>query len=435
MLRIFHPHRGDAIVVPGRGGRHWAQISTRPTRDVPVGDPAMGGHAGFALGLALARPADRVVLFDSEGDLLMSLGILATVAELAPANFYHFMLDNECYATTGGQPVPNAKNVAYDVIASGAGCSRRSRWCRRSRTSRSASGCAGRPAPATACWRTCAPSWASRGSPPMNAMDAMDAIDPVTLVVVQNGLQQVASEMDLTFERAAFSPVISEGFDRSDGIYARDNGDVIAQGELGLPIFVGVMQFTTRAVIEHVKERGADSLKPGDIFIINDPYAGGTHLMDVKMVKPFFYRGRLWAYLSNTGHWPDTGGSVPGGFSTRATEVQQEGLRLPPVKLFRQGVMQPDILSIILSNIRVPDERVGDIKAQVAALTVGEKRLTALLDRYGEATVTACIVELRRRSDLMMRAHIAKIPDGAYSGEAFVDSDGVDPDPLAIRLR
>ena len=265
-------------------------------------------------------------------------------------------------------------------------------------------------------------------------MNAIDAIDPVTLVVVQNGLQQVASEMDLTFERAAFSPVISEGFDRSDGIYARDNGEVIAQGELGLPIFVGVMQFTTRAVIDHVKA-AAEPLRPGDIFIVNDPYCGGTHLMDVKMVKPYFYHGELWAYLSNTGHWPDTGGSVPGGFSTRATEVQQEGLRLPPVKLFREGVMQPDILSIILANIRVPEERIGDIKAQVAALTVGEKRLTALLDRYGEVTVTACIAELRRRSDLMMRAHIAKIPDGAYSGEAFVDSDGVDPDPLAIRLR
>src|SRR5262244_2282438 len=261
------------------------------------------------------------------------------------------------------------------------------------------------------------------------------AIDPVTLVVVQNGLQQIASEMDLTFERAAFSPVISEGFDRSDGIYSKDNGEVIAQGELGLPIFVGVMQFTTRAVIEHVRQRGGDTLKPGDIFIVNDPYAGGTHLMDVKMVKPYFYRGQLWAYLSNTGHWPDTGGSVPGGFSTRATEVQQEGLRLPPVKLFREGVMQPDILSIILANIRVPEERIGDIKAQTAGLTVGEKRLTALIDRYGEATVSECIAELRRRSDQMMRAHIAKIPDGIYTSEAFVDSDGVDPDPLAIRLR
>jgi N-methylhydantoinase B len=255
----------------------------------------------------------------------------------------------------------------------------------------------------------------------------MKPIDPVTLVVVQNGLQQVASEMDLTFERAAFSPVISEGFDRSDGIYSKDNGEVIAQGELGLPIFVGVMQFTTRAVIEHVAARGADSLKPGDIFIINDPYAGGTHLMDVKMVKPFFYRGRLWAYLSNTGHWPDTGGSVPGGFSSRATEVQQEGLRLPPVKLFREGVMDEDILSIILANIRVPEERIGDIKAQVAALTVGERRLTALIDRYGDEMVTACVQELRDRSEQMMRAHIAKIPDGLYRGEAFLDSDGIGP--------
>lgn len=257
----------------------------------------------------------------------------------------------------------------------------------------------------------------------------MQRVDPVTLVVVQNGLQQVASEMDLTFQRAAFSPVISEAFDRSDGIYQRETGDVIAQGELGLPIFVGVMQFTTRAVIAH----GGD-LRPGDIFIVNDPYQGGTHLMDVKMVKPFFYRGTLWAWLSNTGHWPDTGGSVPGGFSARATEVQQEGLRLPPVKLFREGVMQEDILQIILSNIRVPEERIGDIKAQVAALSVGERRLTALLDRYGEPTVSACVVELRARSEAMMRAHIAKIPDGMYRSEAFLDSDGIDPEPLAIRL-
>jgi len=257
----------------------------------------------------------------------------------------------------------------------------------------------------------------------------MERIDPVTLVVVQNGLQQVASEMDLTFQRAAFSPVISEAFDRSDGIYDRETGDVIAQGELGLPIFVGVMQFTTKAVIAHAKEA-----RPGDIFIVNDPYFGGTHLMDVKMVKPFFYGGKLWAYLANTGHWPDTGGSVPGGFSARATEVQQEGLRLPPVRLFRDGLMQDDILSIILSNIRVPEERVGDIKAQTAALAVGERRLTALLDRYGEKTVSACIGELRARSEQMMRAHIAKIPDGVYRSEAFLDSDGIDPEPLAIRL-
>ncbi len=121
MLKVFQQHRGDAIVVPGRGGRHWVNISTRPNLDVPLGDPAMGGHASFALGLALALPERKVVVFDSEGDLQMGLGILLTVAEQKPANFYHFLIDNECYATTGGQPVPNARNVAYDVMARGAG--------------------------------------------------------------------------------------------------------------------------------------------------------------------------------------------------------------------------------------------------------------------------------------------------------------------------
>jgi thiamine pyrophosphate-dependent acetolactate synthase large subunit-like protein len=121
MLKVFQQYRGDAIVIPGRGGRHWVQISTYPNRDVPLGDPAMGGHASFGLGLALAQPDKKVVLFDSEGDVLMGMGALPTIAEQAPRNFYHFMLDNECYATTGGQPVPNAKSIAYDVIARGSG--------------------------------------------------------------------------------------------------------------------------------------------------------------------------------------------------------------------------------------------------------------------------------------------------------------------------
>ena len=121
VLKVFAEHRGDAIVVPGRGGRHWVKLSAHETLDVPLGDPAMGGHAGFALGLALARPDRKVVLFDSEGDILMSLGMLTTIAEQAPKNFYHFLLDNEVYATTGGQPVPNAKNVKYDRMALAAG--------------------------------------------------------------------------------------------------------------------------------------------------------------------------------------------------------------------------------------------------------------------------------------------------------------------------
>ena len=229
--------------------------------------------------------------------------------------------------------------------------------------------------------------------------------------MIQNGLQQVCNEMDLAFCRAAFSPVISEGMDRSDGIYSREDGALIAQGELGLPVFVGTMQFSSRAVIERVRENGW-TLDPGDVFIVNDPYLGGTHLMDVRFVKPFFYRGKLWCWLANTGHWPDIGGMVPGGFSAHATEVEQEGLRLPPVKLFKKGVMDQEILSIILSNIRIADQRIGDIKAQAAALAIGEKRLAALLDRYGADTVDGAIAELRLRAAQQMRAKIATIPAG-----------------------
>jgi thiamine pyrophosphate-dependent acetolactate synthase large subunit-like protein len=120
VLKVFAEHRGDAIVISGRGGRHWLKISDTAL-DLPLGDPAMGGHSGFGLGLALAQPDRRVVLFDSEGDILMSLGQLATIAEQAPANFYHFILDNEVYATTGGQPVPGAKRVDYAAMARAAG--------------------------------------------------------------------------------------------------------------------------------------------------------------------------------------------------------------------------------------------------------------------------------------------------------------------------
>ncbi len=262
----------------------------------------------------------------------------------------------------------------------------------------------------------------------------MSALDPISLAVIQNGLQQVCNEMDLAFVRAAFSPVISEALDRSDGIYAREDGALIAQGELGLPVFVGTMQFSTRAVIERVRANGW-SLDPGDVFIVNDPYLGGTHLMDVKFVKPFFYKGQLWSWLANTGHWPDTGGMVPGGFSANATEVEQEGLRLPPVKLYKKGVLDQEILSIILSNIRIADQRIGDIKAQAAALATGEKRLTALLDRYGASTVEGAIAELRKRASQQMRAKIARIASGTYEGHAIVDSDGVVNEPLHIRLK
>jgi N-methylhydantoinase B len=255
------------------------------------------------------------------------------------------------------------------------------------------------------------------------------SLDPVTLAVIENGLRQVCSEMDLVHEKTSFSPVISEAYDRSNGIYHRDDGRMIAQGELGLPIFLGVMQFATQAVMELRSD-----LEPGDVIIQNDPYLGGTHLMDVKMVMPFYYRGDLWCYLSNTGHWPDTGGMVPGGFNSTATEIQQEGLRLPPVKLLRRGEIVQDIVDTILNNIRVPEERIGDIRAQIGALKIGEKRLTALLDRYEADTVDTAIAELSERSERQMRACIESVPDGTYSFTAYIDSDGVVNEPLSIVL-
>jgi N-methylhydantoinase B len=255
------------------------------------------------------------------------------------------------------------------------------------------------------------------------------ALDPITLAVIQNGLIQVCNEMDLAFVRSAFSPVISEALDRSDGIYHPTTGELIAQGDLGLPVFVGTMQFGTQEVIKRAK-----NLRPGDLYIVNDPYLGGTHLMDVRFVKPFFYKGALFAWLANTGHWPDTGGAVPGGFSANATEVEQEGLRLPPVKLFKAGVLDEEILAIVLSNIRIADQRIGDIKAQAAALAVGERRLTRLLDRYGRGTVEGAIAELKAGAERLMRAKITAIPDGVYRGQSFVDSDGVVDAPLRIAM-
>ena len=261
------------------------------------------------------------------------------------------------------------------------------------------------------------------------------SLDPITLTVIQAGLQQVCDEMDLSFSRAAFSPVIAEANDRSDGIYAALDGSLIAQGAEGLPVFVGTMQYSTAELIRLIANGSTSPPEPNDIYIVNDPYLGGTHLMDVRFVRPYYRKGKLWCWLSNTGHWPDTGGSVPGGFSASATAVEQEGLRLPPVKLFKKGELDQEIYSIICSNIRVADQRIGDVKAQAAALEVGSERLDLLLDRYGDDTVQAAIAELRVRASLQMRQLISRMPDGLWNSKAYVDSDGVVDEPLLIKLK
>lgn len=156
--------------------------------------------------------------------------------------------------------------------------------------------------------------------------------------------------------------------------------------------------------------------------------------MDVRMVMPYFHDGDLVAWLANVGHWRDTGGAVPGGFSATATEIEQEGLRLPPVLLVRGGEVVDDVLSIVLSNIRVADQTIGDIKAQIAALQLGQRRFEAMLAKHGAATVQACIGRLRANSAAQMREQLRAVPDGTYTGEAFVDSDGIVNEPLKIAL-
>ncbi len=260
-------------------------------------------------------------------------------------------------------------------------------------------------------------------------------LDPITLTVIQAGLQQVCDEMDLTFSRAAFSPVIAEADDRSDGIYAAEDGSLIAQGSKGLPVFVGVMQFSTQTLIARIKAGITAAPEEGDIYIVNDPYLGGTHLMDVRFAMPVWRDGRIFCWLSNTGHWPDTGGAVPGGFSASAISAEQEGLRLPPVKLFKRGQLDQEIWSIICSNIRVSEQRIGDVQAQASALLVGAERLAALLGRYGDDVVSEAIRRMRGLAAKQMRAMIGLIPDGAYHATAQIDSDGVVDQPLTIALQ
>jgi len=257
----------------------------------------------------------------------------------------------------------------------------------------------------------------------------MTFLDPITLSVLQNSLIQIVDEMDLVQEKTAFSPIISEGLDRANGIFQPDDGKVIAQGRRGLPLFIGVMQATVEAVIA----RGLQ-LASGDVIIVNDPYQGGTHLMDVRCVRPFFRNGRLWCFLANVAHWADIGGAVPGGFATSATEIQAEGLRVPPIHILKGEKWEQETLDLILANCRIPEERVGDLRSQVGALRTGERRLAELLDRYGDETVTLAIATLRERGEQQMRQCISAIPDGIYKFETVLDSDGVVDQPLSIRL-
>ena len=260
----------------------------------------------------------------------------------------------------------------------------------------------------------------------------MTVLDPVTLAVLKGRLEQIANEMDATLYRSAFNPIIAEAHDACHGLYDAKTGATLVQGTSGLPIFVGAMAFAVKAVIDRIAKGVANDA--GDTWIFNDPFEGGTHLNDFRLIRPVFRDGRLFCWLASVGHWLDVGGGVPGGYNPKATETFQEGVRIPPVKLIRQGTMQTDIIEILSANTRLPGSNWGDLNAQLNALDLGEKRLHALLDDYGTTTIEQALAAFTRRAESLMRAEIEALPDGTYSYDDFLDNDGIVDEPLRIAL-
>jgi len=257
--------------------------------------------------------------------------------------------------------------------------------------------------------------------------------DPVTLAVVRGALEQIADEMDLHLIHAAMSPIISETNDCAHGIFHPETGETIAQGRYGLPVFLANMQFTVQNILKLANAEGG--FQPGDLWILNDPYVCGTHLQDVVLVSPHFVDGRLFCIFANTGHWMDIGGGVPGGWAPEATEIHQEGMLIPPLKLYSGGVLNAQLVRMFTGNVRLPNEIAGDLKAMTNVFAIGRRGIDGLVTRYGADTLAACFAEMIRRSEQQMRSYIVDIPNGTYEAEDWFDNDGVTDAPMRIALK
>jgi N-methylhydantoinase B len=258
-------------------------------------------------------------------------------------------------------------------------------------------------------------------------------IDPVTLAVLNGRLEQIADEMDATLFRSAFNPIIAEAHDASHGLYDGKTGETLVQGKSGLPIFVGAMSFAVKAVIEKAEKDG--DMCEGDVYIFNDPYDGGTHLSDFRLVKPIYRNGSVFCFIASVGHYHDVGGNVPGNYNPAATESFQEGVLIPPVKLYEKGKLRQDIIDIMLANSRLPGSLYGDLNGQINALELGLNRINELLDEYGDDVVLNAMSELRRRANKLMQSYIGELPDGVYEAVDWLDNDGIIDDPLKLVLK
>ena len=241
--------------------------------------------------------------------------------------------------------------------------------------------------------------------------------DPATFVVIKNSLYAAAEEMKVVLAKTAYSPILKVAGDYSCGIFDI-SGQMVAQGP-DLPIHLGSMPDAVKAVVS-----AFETFEEGDVFIHNDPYFGGSHLPDVNVVSPAFYNDKLIGFACIRAHWPDVGSASPGSYGA-VTEIYGEGLRLPPVKLYSKGLLNEDVDAIIFANVRTPDERRGDLGAQIAANRRATERLGALADKYGVDVLVATMAEVLNYSEKMMRTLLARLPDGKSTFEDFCDGDGV----------
>jgi N-methylhydantoinase B len=263
--------------------------------------------------------------------------------------------------------------------------------------------------------------------------DAVHKADPATFEIVKNSLYKIAEEMRVVLAKTAYSPLLKSAGDYSCGVFDA-GGAMVAQGP-DLPIHLGSMPDAVRAVVATF----ASDVHEGDVFLHNDPYFGGSHLPDVNVVRPAFYEGRLLGYTCLRAHWPDVGSATPGSYGA-VTEIFGEGLRLPPLRLISRGVLNVDVEKLILANVRTPDERKGDLGAQLAATLRATERLQALARRYGAAEIIGYMAQVMDYSDRLMRAALMDLPDGEGTFEDFCDGDGIADDdlgrdaPFRIRL-
>src|SRR5437879_6008715 len=256
--------------------------------------------------------------------------------------------------------------------------------------------------------------------------------DPIELEIFKNIFHSIAEEMGAALRRTAFSPNIKERRDYSCAVFDA-SGEVVAMGD-HMPVHLGSMPMSVRAAIDDLQ------LGPGDVAILNDPFRGGTHLPDITLVAPVFVNARKTAkksspdfYVASRAHHADVGGTYPGSMGL-CTEIYQEGVRIPPVKLMREGVTDRDVLAMLLNNVRTPEEREGDLGAQIAACHTGAERLREVCARYGTERAKQAAEGLLEYAEELMRAFLQRVPAGEYRAEDYLDGDGIVEHPVRIAV-